>query len=148
MRCPHGSVGAIIYDAQGRILMGYRATEPFGWAVPAGHLEIPGDGIALDKDAARNAVTREVLEEVGLTVTGAELLWHGILQNFCRRPKDQPEKYNEHEWWVFQCGVEDLAKLRVDPGVFREWRWVDRKDIPRPLVPAWEMIFKTLGFLK
>lgn len=144
-RCPHGSVGAIIKNEKGQILLGYRATEPLGWAGPAGHLNFPEDGDAADEETARNAILREVQEEVCLAVKRTKLLWYGVLNNQCRRPKDSQEKYNQHEWWLFECEIEDLGALKVDPEVFTAWRWLDPGDMPHPPDPAWEMIFEKLG---
>lgn len=144
-RCPHGSVDAIILDERGRIFLGLRATEPIGWAGPAGHLDFEKDGPGFTEATARNAVVREVEEEVGLRVAHADLIWHGFVPTPCRRRDRDGELYTGHERWVFSCAVEDLSQLSVDPEVFTEWRWVSSDAIPQSLDPAWEMIFQEIG---
>ena len=56
-------VGAVAFDAQGRLLLVKRANPPAQglWSIPGGRVE-PGE-------SAEIAVVREVLEETGLTVT-------------------------------------------------------------------------------
>ena len=56
-------VGAVAFDAQGRLLLVKRANPPAQglWSSPGGRVE-PGE-------SAEIAVVREVLEETGLTVT-------------------------------------------------------------------------------
>jgi 8-oxo-dGTP diphosphatase len=61
-------VGALVYDAQGRLLLVQRANDPGRgrWSLPGGKVE-PGE-----TDAA--AVVREVREETGLVVTPGRLV--------------------------------------------------------------------------
>jgi 8-oxo-dGTP diphosphatase len=61
-------VGALVRDAQGRLLMVQRAHEPAAgtWSIPGGRVE-PGESDA-------EAVAREVLEETGLVVKPGELV--------------------------------------------------------------------------
>jgi len=59
---PTVAIGAIVYDATGRVLLVERAKPPSAglWSVPAGKLE-PGEPLA-------HGVAREVREETGLVV--------------------------------------------------------------------------------
>jgi 8-oxo-dGTP pyrophosphatase MutT (NUDIX family) len=59
------SVAAVISDAEGRLLLQQKGRGE-GWSLPAGAIE-PGE-------TPHQAIAREVLEETGLTVTGAEIL--------------------------------------------------------------------------
>lgn len=61
-------VGAVIHDAAGRLLLVQRANEPGRgrWSLPGGRVE-PGESDA-------DAVTRELLEETGLSVRPADLV--------------------------------------------------------------------------
>ena len=74
----HKSVGAIIKNDKGEILLIERVRLPFGWAIPAGHVE--------DGEDWEAAIRREVLEEVGLTITENKLLFTDFLDwNKCSR---------------------------------------------------------------
>jgi 8-oxo-dGTP diphosphatase len=61
-------VGALVRDAQGRLLMVQRGHEPAAgtWSIPGGRVE-PGESDA-------EAVAREVLEETGLVVKPGDLV--------------------------------------------------------------------------
>jgi 8-oxo-dGTP diphosphatase len=61
-------VGALVRDAQGRLLMVQRGNEPAAgtWSIPGGRVE-PGESDA-------EAVAREVLEETGLVVEPGDLV--------------------------------------------------------------------------
>lgn len=74
--CDHRSVGAVITNERGQILLFERGTYPFCVAGPAGHC---------DGDTEEDAIRMEVEQETGLLVLRAELLarfWH---HSRCRR---------------------------------------------------------------
>ena len=64
-------VGALVHDSNGRLLLVRRANPPGEgmWSIPGGRVE-PGE-----TDEA--AVTREVAEETGLSVTVGRLVGNG-----------------------------------------------------------------------
>ena len=85
----HRSVGAIIKDKKGRILMLDRKKPPLGWACPAGHVE-------KDEDL-EVAVAREVLEETGLEI-GERLL---LIREYV--PWNKCSKGAKgHDWIVYE----------------------------------------------
>ncbi|MDX1620903.1 MAG: NUDIX domain-containing protein [Nitriliruptorales bacterium] len=67
---PQVAVGAVIQDADGRLLVVRRGQPPAEgrWTLPGGKLE-PGERLP-------DAVRREVAEETGLTVEPGELIGH------------------------------------------------------------------------
>jgi len=137
-RCPNGSVGVIIENSLGHILLIDRATFPYGYAAPAGHTEIG--------EAPEDAARREVVEEVGLTLQDLTLVWRGVIQNPCRRG------YDEHEWWVYRAKAPELARVRIDKNAARSARWVNLEDlatlaaVPPGLEKVWQEHFKRLGY--
>jgi len=112
-RCPNGSVGVIIENSLGHILLIDRATFPYGYAAPAGHTEIG--------EAPEDAARREVVEEVGLTLQDLTLVWRGVIQNPCRRGYVRIDKNAARSArWV---NLEDLATLAaVPPGLEKVWQ--------------------------
>ena len=150
--CDHKSVGVIIKNDAGEILLIERKKFPFGFAPPAGHV----DDFASPEACARG----EVEEEVGLTVTTLTLLHEETKQNPCRR-----EGGDHHHWWVYEAevtgevqGSEDETKQvgwynqekisalteRTEAclrGEMNETEW----EVSPGLEPVWAELFNTLG---
>jgi 8-oxo-dGTP pyrophosphatase MutT (NUDIX family) len=110
-RCDNTSVGILIQDDQGRLLVFNRATLPWGVAPPAGHID--------DHGTPEQAATAEVHEEVGLQVEDLELVARRWRDNRCRRADGpQAEPGIEPVWVLFlsMAGLitahrEDLAAI-------------------------------------
>ena len=86
--CDHTSVGMLVWKDD-KLLLIERARFPFGFAVPAGHV----DGDKTFEEAA----IRELKEEVGLEAKVAKLLIEGRKENKCRR-----EGGDWHYWKIYQ----------------------------------------------
>ncbi|MFE6449640.1 NUDIX domain-containing protein [Nocardiopsis dassonvillei] len=105
--CDTESVGVIVEDHQGRILIADRTITPWGAACPAGHAEghglpAPRPGVP-DQRAHRAAAVGELAEEVGLHVAAEELelVAHGWRDNRCGR-RLRPEAPAGHWWNVYR----------------------------------------------
>lgn len=86
--CDHTSVGMLVWKGDSLLLI-ERARFPFGFAVPAGHV----DG---DKTFEESAM-RELKEEVGLDAKSLELVAEGRKENPCRR-----EGGTWHLWKIYK----------------------------------------------
>lgn len=90
--CDNKSVGIIIRNAEGSIVLLKRARFPFGYAPVAGHID--------DHGSVEQAAVDETVEEVGLTITKEDLKPTAIAKtrfnNHCRRRGG-----TFHDWWVF-----------------------------------------------
>ncbi|MEU4234357.1 NUDIX hydrolase [Nonomuraea sp. NPDC026600] len=111
-RCDNTSVGILIHDDQGRLLVFNRATLPWGAAPPAGHID--------DHGSPEQAATAEVSEEVGLTVDSLELIARRWRDNRCRRA-DGPQGVG-HEWFIYRAEVH--GELAPSPRETRNARWL------------------------
>lgn len=89
------AVGAVVHDAQGRLLLVLRGREPAAgvWSIPGGKVE-PGE-------SREDAVRREVLEETGLRVE--VLAPVGVVE----RPTGSGGTFEIHDY---------TARLLSDPG--------------------------------
>jgi 8-oxo-dGTP pyrophosphatase MutT (NUDIX family) len=92
--CDSTSVGAVIRDAEGRVLTFRRATPPPGIAGPAGHVD--------DHGTPEQAIVDEVREEVGLTVVSYEQIASEQRSGACRRMGGELG----HWWWLFEVRAE------------------------------------------
>ena len=75
--CDNKSVGMLIWKDD-KLLLIERMKFPFGFAVPAGHVD--------DHGSFEDAAKEEVQEEVGFEVTNLKLITEGRKENICRRP--------------------------------------------------------------
>lgn len=141
-KCPDGSVGVIIKNKEGKILMLERKTEPLGWAPVAGHL----DGEEPEKQAVA-----ETLEEVGLTIKKMKKILGPVeINNLCGRPKDNLIKYNHHDWWIYETADWEGEPKSGEPNKIGEVKWVDPSGIAGlsaqgGLDPAWKILFPMIG---
>lgn len=110
-KCDHTSVGALIYNGYGQLLMFERNTPPYGIAGPAGHC---------DGDSYVDALKKEVWEEVGLEVVewSSKLVTSFCINRACRRPY---EGEAGHEWQFY---LTTTTHLDLNPSV-RETKNVD-----------------------
>lgn len=98
--CDNTSVGMFIWKDD-KLLLIERKKFPFGFAIPAGHVDSHGSF----EDAAK----AEVWEEVGLQVTDLKLIIEGRKENICRRPGG-----SWHYWKLYETKVEGELKPSQD----------------------------------
>ncbi|MBB4929202.1 ADP-ribose pyrophosphatase YjhB (NUDIX family) [Lipingzhangella halophila] len=116
-RCCGTSVGVIVTDDQGRMLMIERGWYPLGIAPVAGHVTD-----AHDDPAA--ALAAEVAEETGLVVTHHEMVWEGWLPNLCASP---PAPIPGHHWSLATATV--TGTLAPDPIETKGAAWYSEEEI-------------------
>ena len=104
---PVRAVGAVIFDAEGRVLLVRRGRAPQvgRWTLPGGRVE--------GRESPAEAVAREVLEETGLVVREAR--W---LETFALRGDGYAYDIDE-----MACEVQPAAPVAGDDAV--EVRWVE-----------------------
>ena len=132
----HFSVGAIIKNKEGKILLVDRKNPPFGFAGLAGHID-EGE----EPDRAIRAIVREVLEESGFIVTNPKLMENAaeMINNMCKHGIDV------HCWFLFECECSGMP--RKEEGGAHSIGWVSPAEIQQlsnenKLEPVWEFWFK------
>lgn len=142
--CDNASVGVLITNSAGELLVFERATAPIGIAPPAGHVyddhEKLADGIRDEGASYRAAAHAEVSEEVGLTVTGLALLTSGWRINGCRR---LPGSVGVgHDWRIYAATV--TGDLNPSERETRNARWASRDELQeladRTVLYAWGVL--------
>lgn len=107
---PEATVGALVVNPKGEILLAKSSKWNNKFTVPGGHIELG--------ERAEDAIRREVKEETGLDVESTELL----LVQQAIYPKD----YNKHQHFVFLdhiCRTRD-TQVRLDGRELQEYVWV------------------------
>ena len=87
--CDHTSVGILVFNNEGEILLNERKRLPYAFAPPAGHL---------DGDEKLAGIKRELLEEDGIEVLKLKSVLESKEFNPCRRKEG-----NWHLWHVFRA---------------------------------------------
>jgi ADP-ribose pyrophosphatase YjhB (NUDIX family) len=128
----HFSVGALI-EQNGKYLLIERAVPPIGFAGVAGHVD--------EGEDERQAVVREVKEEVGFDVNDPKLLFKEELDwNWCS--KGAPSHY----WYLFHCPVS--GEMERSTRETKSAGWYSTEEIKKlTLEPAWEYWFKKLEII-
>lgn len=126
-RYPEPTVGPIIYNNQGEILL-IKDTKKWAdyWHIPGGHIEIGETG--------EQALKREVMEETGLEIDNIEFIgWqdainpegfykkkHFIFLDYCARMSGgKITNSNEMDEYVWLQPEEALKKLKIDPATVK-----------------------------
>ena len=113
--CDHTSVGMLVWKND-KLLLIERAKFPFGFAVPAGHV----DGDQTYEESAR----RELKEEVGLETKELKLIAEGRKENHCRR-----EGGTWHYWKIYQIIVSgDIERSKDET---KQVGWYDKDQIQK-----------------
>jgi ADP-ribose pyrophosphatase YjhB (NUDIX family) len=105
--CDHTSVGMLVRNEE-KILLIERARFPFGYAIPAGHV----DGDKSFEEAAK----RELKEEVGLEPISMQKIYEGRRENPCRR-----EGGSWHLWKIYEVTTEGEVDRSVDETKRANW---------------------------
>ena len=128
------NVAAILQNSEGRIFVGEREDIPGAWQFPQG---------GIDKgEMAREALFRELEEEIGLNATHLEILEErdGYRYVF---PEGRVKwgKYRGQEQVYFLCrflGADEEINILTEKPEFVRWKWIK----PEEFDPDWVPDFK------
>jgi 8-oxo-dGTP pyrophosphatase MutT (NUDIX family) len=133
------SVGAIIKNEKGEYLVQYRLREPVGLAMPAGHID--------DGESPEEALGRELLEETGIGMESAKLVFHGYIEN-----NPCGSGHTGHDWWAYEVVAKGVPELK-EPAEHKFVRFMPLAEM-RPYIEnrdydsAWfEHILPSLGII-
>jgi nucleoside triphosphatase len=111
---PEATVGALVVNEKGEVLIVRSSKWKNLHTVPGGHIELG--------ERAEDAIKREVKEETGLDVEPVKLL----LVQEAIYPKD----YHKHEHFVFMdyiCRAKS-SQVKLDGRELQEFLWIDPKE--------------------
>ena len=128
----HKSVGVFIFNRNSEFLMFKLNKFPFGWTIPAGHVD--------DREVTKDAAQREAKEETGLEVTNLKhISTLRIDRDGCRRGSDR------HYWDVY-CVRTDDSEVTIDSNEGSEFAWLTLDQaVSQNNTFAVDFILKNLG---
>lgn len=135
--CNHTSVGMILTNSQGQILLIDRKRFPLFFACPAGHLE--------EAEQPEAGAIREAREEVGFDISNLQLVLHERFENPCRR-----QDGTWHEWWVYRADF--TGELKGSQDETKSVGWYKGEEIQAlkkegKLEPIWQQVFEKLHII-
>ena len=144
------NVGAVLFNAAGRVLVARRADLPNAEGAPGGW-QLPQGGIDEDEDP-RGAVLRELAEEIGTDraeIIGehAEWLTYDLPAELLGKALGGRFRGQRQRWFALRfLGVDADIRLDADPHPeFDAWRWAGLGELP-VLAPAFKLeIYKVLA---
>lgn len=138
--CPKDSVGLILWNERGQILMLERLKNPIGLAGVAGHVDIFNS----KKESYEETATREWREETGAILKNMKLVYEDyIFSN---------DVHGGHFWKIFEVLKYQGEPRLMEPTKHGFVRWMSPQEIQRwqrggkPTDPAWfKYIFPALA---
>jgi ADP-ribose pyrophosphatase YjhB (NUDIX family) len=127
----HFAIGAIIKKGDKYLLID-RKKAPFGWAVPAGHID--------QSETEKQTLKREIKEEVNLNINSSKLIFHDTLKFGCTRIGSY------HELFVYSCKTS--GNIKIQKSEVKKYGWFTEKQIKdMKMEPIWNHVFKKLNIL-
>lgn len=144
------NVGAVLFNAEGLILVARRADMPNAEGAPGGW-QLPQGGMDEGEDP-REAVLRELAEEIG--TDRAEIIaehpdWftYDLPPELIGKALGGRYRGQRQKWFALRfTGVDADIRLDLDPHPeFDAWRWVALAELPRLAVPFKLAIYEALA---
>jgi len=127
----HESAGILLVNPAGKILFFELTKFPYGFTVPAGHVDA--------NETPQHAVIRETSEEVGARIVDPQLVVETIIHgDSCSRGCD------DHKWSLFSKAItqEDIKHIKVDKNEGQKPRWLTISEVDALEMPyAMRFIF-------
>jgi len=136
----HLSVGAIIKNDKGEILMIDRLKQPFGWACPAGHID--------EGEEPLEALLREVKEETGLDmVSCVEHRINYSSDDYSDAPQETCSRgIDFHMWFIYDVVASGELIFKADE--VKAIKWCSVEEIKTlPLEQVWKYWLEKLNII-
>lgn len=121
--CDNKSVGIVVIQEealQRQVLLIKRFKSPYGWAPPAGHVDL--EKSELTEEDYKAAAQRELKEETGLRAIRLQLLLNERTVRSCRRNNG-----NYHYWRVYLAVWSGM--LSINPAEAQDAKWFNQSEL-------------------
>ena len=124
----HGSVGVVVQNVAGDVLLFKRVKFPFLWTIPAGHITVGED--------PHVAALRELREETGIRASRASLIFAGDIRgDSCVGGADI------HAWRLYHLVLQKMRRPKIEAHEGREWQWCALDNLPDDLTYPVSFLF-------
>lgn len=144
------NVGAVLFNAQGRIFVARRADLPNAEGA-AGGWQLPQGGIDTDEDP-RGAILRELAEEIGTDkaeIIGEHPEWltYDLPSDLIGVALHGRYRGQRQRWYALRfTGQDSDIRLDLDPHPeFDAWRWAELSELPSMAVAFKRPIYEVLA---
>jgi putative (di)nucleoside polyphosphate hydrolase len=144
------NVGAVLFDARGRVFAARRADLPNAEGAPGGW-QFPQGGIDAGEDP-RGAVLRELAEEIGTDraeIIGEHPDWlcYDLPPELLGRALGGRFRGQRQRWFALRfLGADADIRLDADPHPeFDAWRWAELQEMPAQAPPFKRAIYEILA---
>ena len=149
------NVGAVLFDARGRVFTGRRAGLPKDGPAAAGAWQLPQGGIDGDEEPAA-AVFRELREEIGTddaVIIGEHPDWltYDFPAELMGRVIGGRYRGQRQRWFALRfMGADSDIRLDADPHPeFDAWRWAALSELPEMAIafrrPTYEVLARSFS---
>lgn len=138
-------VGMMVVNVDGRVFVGQRLDSKVeAWQMPQGGID--------DGEDPRETAFRELAEETGIAAGLVKIIGQSKEEHFYDLPDDLIGKIwggkyrgQRQTWYLMRfLGTDADVNIRTAHQEFRDWRWIEPKQLPEMIVPFKKKLYRDI----